>query len=106
MSGDYRALVEVLSAVRPGQLAAVLGIQPEVAPLLDLIGLDLMPRPRPARLLPGQAGRCRGMRFYGNHTQEDIAQRLGISQMHVSRLQARALARLRDRLLGATPPLG
>jgi RNA polymerase sigma-B factor len=36
------------------------------------------------------------MRFYGNLTQEEIAGRLGISQMHVSRLQARALSQLRD----------
>src|SRR5262245_38417902 len=36
------------------------------------------------------------MRYYGNLTQEQIASHLGISQMHVSRLQARALARLRD----------
>jgi RNA polymerase sigma-B factor len=36
------------------------------------------------------------MRFYGNHTQEEVAGRLGISQMHVSRLQARALTKLRD----------
>jgi RNA polymerase sigma-B factor len=41
------------------------------------------------------------LRFYGNHTQEEVAARLGLSQMHVSRLQARALARLRERLLGA-----
>jgi RNA polymerase sigma-B factor len=41
------------------------------------------------------------LRFYGNHTQEEVAARLGISQMHVSRLQARALARLRTLLLGA-----
>jgi RNA polymerase sigma-B factor len=40
------------------------------------------------------------LRFYGNHTQEEVARRLGISQMHVSRLQARALARLRGWLLG------
>lgn len=40
------------------------------------------------------------MRFYGNLTQEQIAARLGISQMHVSRLQARALARLRELVLG------
>jgi RNA polymerase sigma-B factor len=54
--------------------------------------------------LPRREQRILIMRFYGNPTQEDIAQRLGISQMHVSRLQARALARLRDRLLGPTPP--
>jgi RNA polymerase sigma-B factor len=39
------------------------------------------------------------LRFYGNLTQEEIARRLGISQMHVSRLQARALELLRSRLL-------
>jgi RNA polymerase sigma-B factor len=39
------------------------------------------------------------MRFYGNLTQSEIGDRLGISQMHVSRLQSRALAHLRDRLL-------
>ena len=39
------------------------------------------------------------LRFYGNHSQQEVADRLGLSQMHVSRLQARALARLRDRLL-------
>jgi RNA polymerase sigma-B factor len=39
------------------------------------------------------------MRYYGNLTQEEVAGRLGVSQMHVSRLQARALARLRARLL-------
>ncbi|HEY1623555.1 MAG TPA: SigB/SigF/SigG family RNA polymerase sigma factor [Streptosporangiaceae bacterium] len=56
--------------------------------------------------LPRREQRILIMRFYGNLTQEDIAQRLGISQMHVSRLQARALAQLRDRLLGGTPPPG
>ncbi|HYK70320.1 MAG TPA: SigB/SigF/SigG family RNA polymerase sigma factor [Streptosporangiaceae bacterium] len=38
------------------------------------------------------------MRFYGNMTQAEIGQRLGISQMHVSRLLAESLAYLRDRL--------
>ena len=41
------------------------------------------------------------LRFYGNHSQEEVARRLGLSQMHVSRLQARALARLRQQLLGS-----
>jgi RNA polymerase sigma-B factor len=31
------------------------------------------------------------MRFYGNMTQTQIADKLGISQMHVSRLLRRAL---------------
>jgi RNA polymerase sigma-B factor len=48
--------------------------------------------------LPRREQRILLMRYYGNLTQEEIAGRLGISQMHVSRLQARALARLRDLL--------
>lgn len=35
------------------------------------------------------------LRFYGNQTQTQIAQRLGISQMHVSRLLAATLKKLR-----------
>ncbi|HEX7159954.1 MAG TPA: sigma-70 family RNA polymerase sigma factor [Trebonia sp.] len=50
--------------------------------------------------LPRREQRILILRFYGNHTQEEVAARLGISQMHVSRLQARALGRLRDLLLG------
>jgi RNA polymerase sigma-B factor len=38
------------------------------------------------------------MRFYGNMTQSQVADRLHCSQMHVSRLQCRALAFLRARL--------
>ncbi len=38
------------------------------------------------------------LRFYEGMTQTQIADRLGISQMHVSRLLARSLAQLRDRL--------
>ena len=38
------------------------------------------------------------LRFFENMTQTQIAERVGVSQMHVSRLLARALARLRDQL--------
>jgi RNA polymerase sigma-B factor len=38
------------------------------------------------------------MRFYGNMTQTEIGDELGVSQMHVSRLLAHALSYLRDRL--------
>lgn len=44
------------------------------------------------------------MRFYGNMTQSQIAERIGISQMHVSRLLARALAVLRTELAGTESP--
>ncbi len=38
------------------------------------------------------------LRFFESLTQTQIAERVGISQMHVSRLLARSLARLRDQL--------
>ena len=36
------------------------------------------------------------LRFYENVSQTEIAKRLNVSQMHVSRLQARALAKLKQ----------
>ncbi|NLE78943.1 MAG: SigB/SigF/SigG family RNA polymerase sigma factor [Rhodococcus sp.] len=53
-------------------------------PLLD----SLPPRERTVLLL----------RFFGNMTQTQIAQQVGISQMHVSRLLAKTLTLLRDQL--------
>ncbi len=38
------------------------------------------------------------LRFYGNQTQTQIAEQIGISQMHVSRLITRALIKLRSRM--------
>ena len=43
------------------------------------------------------------LRFFENMTQTQIAERLGISQMHVSRLLARSLATLRERALLPQP---
>jgi RNA polymerase sigma-B factor len=55
--------------------------------------------------LPQREQRILVMRFYGNLTQTEIGDRLGISQMHVSRLLTRALAHLRSKLLeGAEGP--
>ena len=48
--------------------------------------------------LPQREQRILMLRFYGNLTQEQIAERLGISQMHVSRLLTRALDYLRRQL--------
>jgi RNA polymerase sigma-B factor len=38
------------------------------------------------------------LRFYGNLTQSEIADQVGVSQMHVSRLLAKALTKLRTHL--------
>ncbi|MER7007543.1 SigB/SigF/SigG family RNA polymerase sigma factor [Dactylosporangium sp. NPDC000555] len=48
--------------------------------------------------LPEREQRILAMRFYGNLTQTEIAERVGLSQMHVSRLLAHALGFLRRRL--------
>lgn len=49
--------------------------------------------------LPERERRILQLRFYGNLTQSQIAAQLGISQMHVSRLLSRTLAKLREQLL-------
>ena len=54
-------------------------------------------RPLLARL-PDRERRILLLRFYGDRTQTQIAEELGISQMHVSRLLAQTLARLRREL--------
>ena len=43
------------------------------------------------------------LRFFKNMTQSQIAEELGISQMHVSRLLSRTLAELRQKLEEAQP---
>jgi len=48
--------------------------------------------------LPLREQRILAMRFYGNMTQIQIADEIGVSQMHVSRLIARSLTRLREQL--------
>jgi RNA polymerase sigma-B factor len=48
--------------------------------------------------LPEREQEILTMRFYGNLTQSEIGARLGISQMHVSRLLARSLDHLRSKL--------
>jgi RNA polymerase sigma-B factor len=55
--------------------------------------------------LPEREQRILMLRFYGNLTQGQIGERLGISQMHVSRLLTRALGHLRHQLT-TDPPDG
>ncbi|WP_330186211.1 RNA polymerase sigma factor SigF [Dactylosporangium sp. AC04546] len=77
----------------------------ELADLLGGVDRDLEAvddreslRPLIARL-PAREQHILAMRFFGNMTQIQIATNLGISQMHVSRLLAHALARLRTELV-------
>src|SRR5690606_13382870 len=49
--------------------------------------------------LPEREKRILLLRFFSGMTQSQIAEEVGISQMHVSRLLARTLAQLRERLL-------
>jgi RNA polymerase sigma-B factor len=83
----------------PTLLADVLGDDdPAVAHVTDMDAVS-------AHLeeLPEREQRILVLRFYGNLTQEQIGERLGISQMHVSRLLTRALAYLRDQLTTDQP---
>jgi RNA polymerase sigma-B factor len=54
--------------------------------------------------MPARERRMLALRFYGNRTQAEIADELGISQMHVSRLLSRALTWLREAMLSDDPP--
>ncbi|MGH3327793.1 MAG: RNA polymerase sigma factor SigF [Streptomycetales bacterium] len=49
--------------------------------------------------LPAREKKLLLLRFFGNMTQSQIADEVGISQMHVSRLLARTLAQLREGLM-------
>ena len=61
-----------------------------------LEGVDHRESLRPAlERLPERERQIVLLRFYGNRTQSQIGEELGISQMHVSRLLARALASMR-----------
>ncbi|MEV4002525.1 SigB/SigF/SigG family RNA polymerase sigma factor [Actinomadura sp. NPDC049753] len=79
----------------PGTLGDSLGADdPDLEGIVDAQAL------RP--LLDGLPERERTivlLRFFGNETQSQIAARLGISQMHVSRLLAQTLEHLREGLL-------
>jgi RNA polymerase sigma-B factor len=109
---DVREAVVSSAAYAPGSLNAHAegfdGVE-----VGDLIGaddpdLDLVDdRTSVERLicrLPERERRILGLRFYGNLSQAEIARELGVSQMHVSRLLARALAWLRQAMLSDTLP--
>ncbi|MGV9211015.1 RNA polymerase sigma factor SigF [Micromonospora sp. RB23] len=63
----------------------------------DLVDLRVALGPALATL-PERERRILSLRFHGNLTQAQIAEQIGVSQMHVSRLLTRALATLRGHL--------
>jgi len=93
-------------------LDAPMSDSPDTANLADLMGaddpqlehtLDMEAVWTHWRDLPERQQRLLMLRFYGNMTQTEIGERLGISQMHVSRLLAAALDYLRGCLVGPAP---
>ena len=96
-------------AFQPTSLDAPLAGQPDAAILADLLGgedpqMDQMLCMQALAThwgeLPSREQKILLMRFYGGMTQDQIGQRLGISQMQVSRQLGHALRYLRPRLLG------
>jgi len=70
----------------------------------DLEYVELRESVREAMMaLPEREREILLMRFYGEHTQSEIAERLGLSQVHVSRLITRTLAALRDHVTNDVP---
>jgi RNA polymerase sigma-B factor len=102
---------------QPASLDAPLAGRPDAASLADVLGeedsevehtLDMESVATHWDELPRREQKILLLRFYGDMTQAEIGQQLGISQMHVSRLLAHALGYLRQRLLdpGETAPVG
>jgi RNA polymerase sigma-B factor len=99
-------------ALQPSSLDAPLAGQPTMLTLADSLGEE---DPRLEHMLgmhavathwgelPTRERQILIMDFNDGMTQAQIGQRLCISQMHVSRLRARALGHLRARLLGPEP---
>jgi RNA polymerase sigma-B factor len=71
------------------------GVDPDMECVEDREAL----RPLVAKL-PRREQQIIALRFFGNMTQSQIAERMGMSQMHVSRLLGHALGQLRQGLTG------
>ena len=99
--------MEAASARRPFSLDAVVGSDEDGAVLVDTLG-QLDPAfqtieygeaiARTLELLPERERLILNLRFVEDLTQSEIAERIGISQMHVSRLLRRALDAVREQV--------
>jgi len=106
LQADQAFRAASLDSPLPGEdgsiLADLLGAEdPQLEQVLDMQAVwahwDGLPEREQQLLL---------MRFYGNMTQSEIGARLGLSQMHVSRLLAAAIGYLRTRLVESDQPVG
>ncbi len=95
-------------ALQPSSLDSPLPGQPGMGTLAEHLGepdlriehlLDMNAVAAHWGELPLREQKILQLDFYGGLPQAEIGRRLGISQMHVSRLRARALGHLRSRLL-------
>lgn len=103
--------VEAIAAwdsYRPVSLDAPAAGDPDAQSLGDSVGaadpeMELMVDEHALRPLidelPERERKILLLRFFGNKTQSQIGEEIGISQMHVSRLLSRSLTRLRAKLL-------
>jgi RNA polymerase sigma-B factor len=104
---DVRQARQAHQAFAASSLDAPLSSGDDPAALVDLLGEDDPDLGHATDIeavrahldeLPEREQRILMWRFYGNLTQSQIGDRLGISQMHVSRLLERALRYLRGQL--------
>ena len=107
---ELEAADAVAGAFTPASLDAEVGA--DGLTLGDLLGSEDQDLERAVDLealsahwgeLPRREQRILTLRFYGNQTQAQVAEAVGCSQMHVSRLEAHALSHLRERLLADEP---
>ncbi|MCA2222939.1 SigB/SigF/SigG family RNA polymerase sigma factor [Nonomuraea aurantiaca] len=82
--GGHRASLADVLPCADEALDTLIGMQ-SVKPLIDA--------------LPTRDKHILLLRFYGNHTQAEIAAEIGLSQMHVSRILRNVLGRLRTELI-------
>lgn len=99
--------LEAGNAYRSLSVDSASGTDEDSGPLSDFLGeedgalegVEYHESLRPlVRELPVRERRILAMRFYGGMTQTQIAERIGISQMHVSRLLSKTLEHLRQGL--------
>ncbi|WP_054048350.1 RNA polymerase sigma factor SigF [Alloactinosynnema sp. L-07] len=97
--------IEAGNVYRAQSLDEILGPGEDDGPVADRLGaeddaiegVEYHETLRPLlEQLPARERRILLLRFYGNLTQTEIARRVGLSQMHVSRLLSKTLKNLRD----------